>query len=92
MLTAFIVPSQNLFAIEGDYEGDLNNAPNKTNKHINLRWKRGQPYTKSATATPPPQTIVRSATSGTFRAFWKNDELKLVSISLLTSVAESDFL
>ena len=52
----------------------------------------GDNPTRSPQPPPhPPQNIVRSATSGTFRAFWKNDELKLVSISLLTSVAESDF-
>ena len=41
-----------------------------------------------------PQLILTSATSGTFRDFWKkndDDDYNLVSISLLTSGAEGDF-
>ena len=40
------------------------------------------------------KSLVTSATSGTSRDFWKNDDderLKSVSISLLTSGAEGDF-
>ena len=57
---------------------------------------RTYPFTKLTNyrdkRIPHPQTILTSATSGTSRDFWKNDdEKKSISISLLTSGAEGDF-